>query len=99
MTVREQLVEWGVDIDALLATTLDVVPIEGPREGRLAAVWLAELLNEIRRQRTKGRDAVVQRQQRERDELEKRHRRELEALREPGPQPEPSGPPNEPGRP
>lgn len=85
MTVREQLVAWGVDVDALLATTLDVEPVEGPRDGQLAIRYVQELGREILRRRTKGRDAVVQRQARERDELEKRHRRELEALSGPEP--------------
>lgn len=81
MTVREQLVAWGVDVEELLAAELDVEAVDGAREGRLAREWVDELGREVLRRRT-GRGPLAERHRAEREALEERHRAEREAERE-----------------
>lgn len=78
-TVREQLRAWGVDVNDLMSSELDVEAVDGQREGRLARAWVEELGREILRRR-RGRSALADRQRAEREALAERHRREREAV-------------------
>jgi hypothetical protein len=82
MTIRAQLIAWGIDVDALLDSELEFERGEVPPEGRRAVAWAEELARAILSRRT-VRGPLAERHKAERDELAERQKREREQLREP----------------
>jgi phage FluMu protein gp41 len=83
MTIRAQLIAWGVNIDALLDTELEMERGEVPPEGSRAVAWVQEFGREVLRRRT-VRGPLAERHQAERDALAERQRLERLQQREVG---------------